>query len=241
MDKQSNLWSAMALIVVIVVLFGALYASQKTNYENPVPENSRVFVHLPEDEGSHDEPSESWSVIMNITTQDGRSFIIYVAWGESDKDGASIEFSVTDLSNSTGVIFFNHAYLIKDYTFSSGWLNLNARSQENDEFNLGFPQIDNKMGLWVHTTSSGDTTENEPSVTSTDIPLVVGWNLIGYPSNTVDTVSNVMSGFTGTYDIIQRYDTSSGSIVTMQATDNMEYGNAYWVHVTTAGTLTVNW
>ncbi len=109
----------------------------------------------------------------------------------------------------------------------------------DSKFNLGFPMIDNTMGIWVHASSDGQLSEEEPSVSSTSIPLHEGWNLIGYPSSSASEISNVMSNFDGQYDMIQMYD--GNSIVTLSATDSMEYGNGYWVHVTTPGTLTVNW
>ncbi len=143
--------------------------------------------------------------------------------------------TATDINTALSGLSWDRAIVYQNgqwYTYNTARL---------AKFNLGFPNMDNTMGIWVHTTATGNLTEDEPTVTSTDIPLSVGWNLIGYPSNTVDTVSNVMAGFTGTYDLVQTYDASAATMNTLAGTDNMEYGNAYWIHVTTAGTLTVNW
>jgi len=107
------------------------------------------------------------------------------------------------------------------------------------KYNLDFPQVDNKMGIWVYATASG--TDTDTGNGSTNISMSVGWNLVGYPSSNSDTVSNALSTFTGSYDMVSRYDTSSGQTVAMAASDNMEPGNGYWIHVTSAGTWTVNW
>ena len=141
---------------------------------------------------------------------------------------ASIGDALNGISWGRAMVYQNGHW----YTYNTAW---------DAKFNIAFPMVDNTMGIWVHASSSGSITYEEPSVTSTDIPLHEGWNLIGYPSNTADTVSNVMSGFTGTYDIIQMYNRSSGDIITLADSDIMQYGYAYWVHATSEGTLTVDW
>ncbi len=116
------------------------------------------------------------------------------------------------------------------YTYNTG---------RDAKFNLGFPMVDNTMGIWVHATADGNVTHIGSG--TTNITMTTGWNLVGYPSGTEDTVSNIMSGFSGQYDLIQTYDPSSGQIITLGAGDNMEPGTAYWVHVTAPGTWSVNW
>ena len=109
------------------------------------------------------------------------------------------------------------------------------------KYNLGFPTVDNTVGIWVYTTSAETLSGPGNDLGSTDIYLGLGWNLIGYPSNTVRTVSDALSTFTGTYDYVQMYDPNAGTIVTLTATDTMEPGYGYWIHVTSPGTLTVYW
>ncbi len=141
----------------------------------------------------------------------------------------------TDINDALNGLDWSRAMVYRN----GQWYTYNK--DRDAKFNTGFPMVDNTAGIWVYASSSGSITENEPSITSTDILLNEGWNLIGYPSHTSGTVSDLMSGFTGAYDIVQRYDPATGDIVDLSAADNMEYGVGYWVHVTSAGTLTVNW
>lgn len=151
--------------------------------------------------------------------------LISLPW---QKDDATITDALSGISWDRAMVYINGIW----YTYNT------ARA---DKYNLGFPNVNNKIGIWVHATANGTLTGSNANIGPTDISLGTGWNLVGYPSNTVDTVSNVMSNFGGTYDYIQAYDTSSGEIITLTSSDNMEPGNAYWIHVTSAGTWTVNW
>ncbi len=143
--------------------------------------------------------------------------------------------SPTSLSDALNGISWDRAMVYQN----GHWYTYNTA--RDVKFNIGFPMIDNTMGLWVHTTSAGSITKEMQCLGTTSISLHKGWNLIGYPSKTADTVANIMSGFDGSYDFIEVYDASSGNIVGLSSSDNMEYGNGYWVHVTAPGTLTVNW
>ncbi len=108
-----------------------------------------------------------------------------------------------------------------------------------DKYNLGFPTLDNTMGIWVHVTSSGSENGPTTNIGTTTVSLYKGWNLVGYPSNTVRTVSNALSGIP--YDIVQTYNTTTGQIQTLADTDNMVPGKAYWIHVTADATWSVDW
>ena len=109
------------------------------------------------------------------------------------------------------------------------------------KYNLGFPTVDNTVGIWVHATSDGTLSGSDANVGPTNITMGVGWNLVGYPSNTVRTVSDALSTFTGSYDYVQMYDPTTGQMITLASTDSMKIGYGYWIHVTAAGTWTVNW
>ncbi len=108
------------------------------------------------------------------------------------------------------------------------------------KFNLGFPRVDNTMGMWVHTASEGQLSKNTSPIT-TQIFLSEGWNLVGYPRDTVKTVGDALSSFNGTYDIVETYDPALGDIIELADSDNMEVGKAYWIHVTSTGTWSVEW
>ena len=107
------------------------------------------------------------------------------------------------------------------------------------KYNLGFPTVDNTKGIWVHTTSAGSEKGPDTDLGTTNVSLYKGWNLVGYPSNTVTTVSSALSGVS--YDYVQTYNTTTGQIQTLADTDNMEPGRAYWIHVTADATWSVSW
>jgi len=71
--------------------------------------------------------------------------------------------------------------------------------------------------------------------------MVVGWNFVSFPSGTEVSVSDALSTFTGSYDMVQIYNATSGNIETMASSDTMVPGYGYWIHVTQAGTWSVDW
>ncbi len=108
------------------------------------------------------------------------------------------------------------------------------------KYNIGFPSVDNKVGIWVHNSASETLVAPGDSIGSTSIELYKGWNLVGYPSNNkTRTVSDVLSGIS--YDYVQMYNATSGQMVTLGPSDIMMPGNGYWIHATAAGTWTVHW
>ena len=68
-------------------------------------------------------------------------------------------------------------------------------------------------------------------MTDTTIDLKAGWNLVGYPSNSVDQADTVLTGTS--YDGLQWFDNGAPYLISdMAALDDMVAGGAYWVHVT---------
>lgn len=94
------------------------------------------------------------------------------------------------------------------------------------------PDIDNTKGLWVYITNPGS--DGMLSVAgdyfaTTMIELKAGWNLVGYPTITNDTVANVFWG-TGV-DRVEVFDPVSPYIKAAGPTYVMHAGEGYWVHV----------
>ena len=105
------------------------------------------------------------------------------------------------------------------------------------KYNLGFPMVDNTMGIWVEVSAHGD--KSGTGSGTTNVPLYTGWNLVGYPSGTTRTVADALNGIP--YDHVQTYDNSTGTIIELSGTDNMVPGLAYWIHVTADATWSVDW
>ena len=115
------------------------------------------------------------------------------------------------------------------------WYTYNTN--RDSKYNLGFPQIDNTMGIWVEMSAHGD--KSGIGSGTTNITLYTGWNLVGYPSSTAQTVSDALNGIP--YDIVQTYDNSTGNIEPLNSGDYMNPGQAYWIHVTADATWSVDW
>ena len=75
---------------------------------------------------------------------------------------------------------------------------------------------------------------------STSIPLYVGWNLIGYPSQNTETVANALWGTGATR--VEKFDAPAPyRISEVGPTYVMQPGEGYWVHVPADSTWTVDW
>ena len=97
--------------------------------------------------------------------------------------------------------------------------------------------IGEDMGVWVHVTEPGGAflpLYGEARSGSTTIPLNKGWNLVGYPSiSQNETVSSCFAGLP--WDMVETFDIGNPYLISqVQGTDELEPGDGYWVHVTSA-------
>ena len=77
--------------------------------------------------------------------------------------------------------------------------------------------------------------------TSTTIDLVSGWNLVGYPSQTTRSITDVMSGVS--YDVVWTTTSTGGWKSSNQAfgkLTDMSQGNGYMVYAPVSGSYTVS-
>ncbi|KYK29362.1 MAG: hypothetical protein AYK23_05190 [Candidatus Proteinoplasmatales archaeon SG8-5] len=107
--------------------------------------------------------------------------------------------------------------------------------------------VDHKMGVWIFVPDPGSLGDGMIKVNGTvpatsDIVLLTGWNLVGYPSATASLASTALAGtgadIISVFDPVQPYlvrDEFDLSLVTMAP------GKAYWVHVPADTLWTVNW
>ena len=98
------------------------------------------------------------------------------------------------------------------------------------------------MALWLHVTTDTVLTPNymydDMLIGTIDIPLVEGWNFVGYYSVIQRNIDDALSSIAGSYDMVEhydafsdlwlRYDGSSGPLDTMEPT------KGYWIHMTQA-------
>jgi hypothetical protein len=112
-----------------------------------------------------------------------------------------------------------------------------APNQLND-----FSTLNHKQGFWINITEPGGTILScsgyDPPTTS--INLYAGWNLVGYPSLTNETVANALWG-TGA-DQVMVCDTSEPYHVKEAGpTYLMKSGEGYWVHVPFDTVWIIDW
>jgi hypothetical protein len=160
----------------------------------------------------------------------GVSVSFEVGWNLISIPWQSAPANITDVLSG---ISWDRAMLYINNT----WYTYNRN--RDAKYNLGFPMVDNTLGIWVHVTSNGTMRKPSEDMGNTSIYLHKGWNLVGYPSDTSINVTSVLHGIP--YEYVQTYNTSSGQIETLTATDIMEPGKGYWIYVTEDCTWTVEW
>ena len=121
-------------------------------------------------------------------------------------------------------------------------------------YNSGLPswvsqdlsQIDEKKGYWLYSNGSSNISIVGTIIIPNAISLKEGWNLIGYPSTNISSVSEALSSIEGSYTIILLYNSSdkkyyyynysqgNGTLGTMRP----YYG--YWINATQEDTLFIN-
>ena len=124
-----------------------------------------------------------------------------------------------------------------DSTNASGpWKTYRVGASTND-----LADIDNTMGFWINITEPNVTLTVSGTIpVSTTIPLYAGWNLVGYPSLTPDTVANALWG-TGADRVEVCNLTEPYLIKEVSPTYVMKPGEGYWVHVVADTVWVVDW
>jgi len=105
-------------------------------------------------------------------------------------------------------------------------------------------------GYWIKmNVSTATLTVTGTSPSSTSIPLVSGWNLIGYPSSTAQSITTVLSGISSSYTVVWAYNASDTSspwkrylvgAPTGNDLASMVPGYGYWIKMNvSSATLTI--
>jgi hypothetical protein len=101
-------------------------------------------------------------------------------------------------------------------------------------------QINERMGLWVHTSEPLTLTVSGRALFSTTIPLVEGWNLVGYPGQVARPITEALASIAGKYNLVQTYDADESRWLTYDVSmpsflndlTKMVPGKGYWLVVT---------
>jgi len=112
----------------------------------------------------------------------------------------------------------------------------NWLSNDNQKPWADLTTLSRTMAVWVKVDADGFWRVAGLVPHSTEIPLEVGWNFIGYPSFTAKTVGQVLAGIE--YQTIEGYANDPPfNLHRLSAADMMSAGNGYWVHVSQGALL----
>ncbi len=103
-----------------------------------------------------------------------------------------------------------------------------------------FQTMESPKGYWLHVEEPGDGNLSFSGLLlkNVDVPLYKGWNLVGYPSMSQESVDLALSGIP--YDAVQGFSSQEEyNLRPLSPLDNFEPGNAYWIHVTSSCTWSI--
>ncbi|MDP2948227.1 MAG: hypothetical protein Q8P22_01650 [Chloroflexota bacterium] len=138
--------------------------------------------------------------------------------------------------------------LEEDYDVVYGW---NAEEESwlsySPQHSGTLDRLEESMGFWVHAkTAKTFLVVGEP-VGPVQIPLVQGWNLIGYPSQRSLPPQEALDSVKGSYDVVYGWNPSDGGAwltylpgLSHGTLKEMSPGHAYWIHATRESVLTID-
>jgi hypothetical protein len=106
-------------------------------------------------------------------------------------------------------------------------------------------RLDETMGFWVRMKDEATLSVVGEALGPVQIPLVEGWNLIGYPWHTPLPPQEALASIDGDYDIVYGWDPSTGSWLSYNpglghaTLKDMEPGQGYWVYASRDSVLTI--
>ncbi len=106
-------------------------------------------------------------------------------------------------------------------------------------------RLDETMGFWIRMRHEATLSVVGEALGPVQIPLVEGWNLIGYPSRTPLPLQGALASIDGSYDIIYGWNSSTGSWLSYDpglghgTLREMGPGQGYWVYASRDSVLTI--
>jgi hypothetical protein len=124
--------------------------------------------------------------------------------------------------------------MVRSFSPPSTWKTFDPLHPELSDLHEIFPDT----GYWINMTQDANLTLTGMEMANTQIPLAAGWNLIGYPTFTVQNVSVALNSITGSYELVRGYDNAAGWMTYDPAHPEfsdllqMAPGFGYWVQMT---------
>ena len=102
--------------------------------------------------------------------------------------------------------------------------------------------IDHSMGFWLRMTEAATLEVNGDPITSNDITLQAGWNMVGYPVNDDSTYTVAdLKADTGATSVEGFNASQPYNIEVLPDSYVLKRGEGYWISVDSATTWTVDW
>jgi hypothetical protein len=102
-----------------------------------------------------------------------------------------------------------------------------------------------EKGYWINMTQDAVLNVTGKEMAGTQIPVSSGWNLIGYPTFTVQNVSVALAGVSGNYTLVRAYDPVLGWMtydpMHPEFSDLLQLspGSGYWIEMTATGAIII--
>jgi len=145
-----------------------------------------------------------------------------------------IKINNTDVSTVLQTINYNSAWWYDPWDANDPWKSYNPLKSFND-----LSTVNNSMAIWIDVASDSWFTVTGSVLSSTDIKLKVGWNLIGYPSLRAKPVATVLSLVP--YERVEGFNVSAPQRMSVYGDGNlMNAGYGFWVKISADSTLIVS-
>ncbi len=153
-------------------------------------------------------------------------------------DNTSTEFVLSSIEGNYSSI---HTYNINDYSDHWKAYNPNLPSWVINDL----VQINEKKGYWINMKNQSSFYLNGTLMQPNMIPLAIGWNLIGYPTNNSKEITSALNPISGSYEIIWLYNATNGNYYYYNASsgngtlNEMKIYYGYWIKMLKADDLFV--
>ncbi|MBI5000863.1 MAG: S8 family serine peptidase [Euryarchaeota archaeon] len=182
-----------------------------------------------------------WYPWINITVVAGWNLVSVPYVGPTPLPGA-----LQDMANGgAGLVVWDRVQAYSPFTPTNLWQQYNTGwgAALND-----LSTVNNSVGVWINVVTVGDGLiclggSAYSNATSTPIPLAIGWNLIGFPSDDpAYTVATFKADCGGLVTIVEGFNgAATYKTAAMLDADLMTMGKAYWVYASSPTTWTKPW
>jgi outer membrane protein assembly factor BamB len=112
---------------------------------------------------------------------------------------------------------------------SSPWVHW--QSEKPNELNDIF-EINHEKGYYIKMLTWDGLVIAGRVRSSTQISLINGWNLVGFPSLDPQSRDAALSSIMGSFNKVEYYDSTTGNYGVVGPSDTMAPGSGYWIHAT---------